>query len=306
MSAPDISVIIASWNTRELLRRCLASLVSLPSPTSEIIVVDNGSSDGTAALVAADFPWVRLIANEENRGFAAACNQGIEVASGRYLLLLNSDTVAAPDALAELVKFMGAHPEAGACGPQLRNMDGTLQPSGRAFPTTGQTIVALLPMPGSLRRALADPVERRDYGWEDEVDEVSGAALCLRRGALEQVGRLDEDFIFLGEDVDICWRLRQAGWKVFYVPQAVVTHAWGGSRSRLAERTSLLAQRSYVLLFGKHRPGARAGLIRGLAFVLTIMKGVNRIFLHLLNRDPGGALASLRLHLAELGWLLKA
>ncbi|MGE5138236.1 MAG: glycosyltransferase, partial [Rudaea sp.] len=257
------------------------------------------------AMLAADFPSVQVIANRTNRGFAAANNQGIEQARGRYLLLLNSDTLAAQDALARLVEFMDAHPGAGACGPQLRNIDGTLQPSGRAFPTTAQAIIALLPMPGGLRRALANPLERRDYGWPTEVDEVSGAALCLRRAAIEQAGRLDEDFVFLGEDVDICWRLHRAGWKVFYVPQAVITHAWGASRARLAERTSLLAQRAYVLLFTKHKPGARATLIRGMAFVLTIMKGVNRTLISLLRGDRRAAIASLRLHLDELAWLLQ-
>ncbi|MGB8643939.1 MAG: glycosyltransferase family 2 protein, partial [Anaerolineae bacterium] len=235
MTDPLLTVIVVSWNTRELLRNCLASLARSVDLAAETIVVDNGSADGTLEMLAADFPAVRVIANAMNRGFAAANNQGLAAAHGRYFLLLNSDTVVAPDVLSRLCAFMETHPEAGASGPQLHNIDGTLQPSGRAFPTLFQAVTALLPMPRALRKTLASPVERRDYTQVAMVDELSGAALCLWRTAIEQVGGLDEDFFFLGEDVDLCWRLHAAGWKIYYVPQAVVTHLWGGSRVRLSE-----------------------------------------------------------------------
>ena len=303
MITADLSIVIVNWNTRELLRDCLRAVAVTTGVTCEVIVVDNGSTDGSAAVVATEFPTVHLIANATNRGFAAANNQGLAVARGRYCLLLNSDTRVAPDALAQLVAFMDAHPEAGACGPQLRNADGTLQPSGRAFPTLVQAVMALLPLPDAARRAAAGPLERRDYNSVAEVDEVSGAALCLRAAALSQVGGLDERFFVFGEDVDLCWRLSKAGWKVYYVPQAVVTHLWGGSRRHLSERMSLLAQRAYVLLMRKHRPGRAAAVITRLVFVLTLAKAVRRILPTLLRGDRAAAMTSWRAHRAELTWL---
>ncbi len=301
-----LSVVVVSWNTRELLRDCLGSLYAATHLASEVIVVDNGSSDGTLGMLAVDFPDVRVIRNETNRGFAAANNQGIAIALGRYLLLLNSDTVVHADALDRLVAFMEVHPEAGACGPQLLNPDGSLQRSGRAFPTLFQGVVALVPMPLALRRALAEPIEKRDYNQVAIVDEVMGSALLLRRAAIEQVGRLDEHFFFLGEDVDLCWRLSKGGWKIYYVPQAVVTHLGGGSRRQLSERTSLQAQRGYVLLFRKHRPGLPASLITIITVFITLLKAVKRTALALASRDRSALVTSWRLHRDELIWLIKS
>ncbi len=305
MTGCDLSVIITNWNTRELLRQCLESVAASLHVMAEVIVVDNGSGDGSIEMLAADFPKVRVIANRQNRGFAAANNQGLALAQGRYLLLLNSDTLVAPDALTQLVKFMDAHSDAGACGPQLRNQDGTLQPSGRAFPSLLTATIALLPVPSLLRRMTATSMERRDYSQVAAVDEVSGAALCLRREALAQTGGLDEDFFFLGEDVELCWRLHKAGWVVYYVPQAVITHLWGGSRKRLSEQTSLYAQRSFVLLFRKHRPGLPTKLITLLVRVLTLAKAARRIVPVLLHGQRSRARDSWQLYRAELAWLGK-
>lgn len=297
----DLSVVIVNWNTCSLLHNCLMSLVNTDQPlTIEIIVVDNASTDGSVKMIQHDFPDIWLVMNTSNVGFAPACNQGLAIARGRYSLLLNSDTGVAPDALKQLVNFMDTHPQAGACGPQLRNADGTLQPSGRAFPTLGQALMALLPVPVTLRRVLANPIEHRDYSQVAAVDEVSGAALCLRMAALQQVGNLDERFFFFGEDVDLCWRLHTAGWLVYYVPHATITHFWGGSRAKLNEQMGLLAQRAYVRLLCKHRPGLSATIITIVAFVLTIVKGTRRSLSALLHGNRAAAVASWRMHRAEL------
>ncbi len=303
MTAPDISIVIVSWNTRDLLRECLQAVQRSTGVATEIIIVDNASSDGSAAMVSAEFPDARKIENTENRGFSRACNQGFAVARGRYRMLLNSDTRVTPDAIARLVAYMDEHPEAGACGPQLRHFDGSLQPTGRAFPTLLSAAIAITPIPMWVRRWTADRFERRDYGLSCEVDELCGAALCLRAEPLAQVGPLDEDFFFFGEDVDLCWRLRKTGWTVVYLPEAVVFHGWGGSREKIPERTSLLIQRAYVLLMRKHRPGLAPVVVTALSFVLTLLKAVRRALPAWACGGPRAALASLRVHRDELLWL---
>lgn len=302
MRRPDLSIIIVNWNARELLRKCLLTITI--NPVVEVIVVDNGSTDQSVELVKTEFPEVRLIANRTNRGFAAANNQGICAAIGKYYFLLNSDTEIIGDALAQLVSFMDDHPGVGACGPQLLNADGTLQPSGRSFPTQLQTVAALVPLPRLIRRHLVDDLERRDYQLICPVDEVSGAAMCLRRDALAEVGLLDESFFFFGEDVDLCWRLYQAGWSIYYVPQAQVVHLWGGSRSPRSEQMRLLGQRAYMLLMRKHRPGFATFLLICLAIIATIFKALVRLFSGLRRGDKHAVWNSITLHIKEVRWLL--
>ncbi len=249
MNLPDVSIVIVSWNTRDLLQDCLRTLRGSTGVSTEVFVVDNGSADGSPAMIAEEFPGVRLILNPENAGFARAANQGLQEARGRFRMLLNSDTRVPEGAISRLVGYMDAHPRVGACGPQLRHFDGTLQPTGRAFPTLLTAVIAITPVPTWVRRATADRFERRDHGITAEVDELCGAALLLRRDALAQTGPLDEDFFFFGEDVDLCWRLRDAGWGVVYVADAVVRRAvpalMRGGRS--AALTSLRVHRDELL-----------------------------------------------------------
>lgn len=222
---PDVSIVIVNWNTGELLARCLGSLRPRGGLTVEVIVVDNASIDGSASLEAPPDDDVQLVLNVENVGFARACNQGIRRSGGRYVLLLNPDTRLVAGALEALVAFMDAHPEAGAAGPALLNPDGSLQPSGGQLPAL-RRLLAIHPL---LVRFLAvpdDPLRHRDFGLVVEVEEVSGACLIGRRAAVEAVGLLDERFFLYYEDVDWCRRLRQDGWKIYYVPQARVVHHW--------------------------------------------------------------------------------
>jgi GT2 family glycosyltransferase len=306
MTAPDVSVVIVNWNTRNLLRDCLIALAANARVVTETIVVDNGSTDSSVEMLAAEFPGVCVIANASNVGFAPANNQGLACARGRYVLLLNSDTRVAPDALVKLVDFMDAHPQAGACGPQLRNADGTLQPSGRRFPTLTSTLGELLPVPERWRCKWRRDLEKRDYDQVCPVDELSGAALCIRRAALEQIGSLDEDFFFLGEDIDLCWRLKSAGWQVLYVPSARVTHYWGSSRNRAnSYRISLLSQRSYYLLFRKHRTKIQARALKVILALLTGIKLSKWLAKSLIRLDVQQARQVIRQHLAEWAWLAR-
>ncbi|MEZ4515331.1 MAG: glycosyltransferase family 2 protein, partial [Chloroflexota bacterium] len=219
----DLSIIIVNWNTRQLLAGCLSSVISEQlSVTShqplitdhrslitghcplvtETIVVDNASSDGSAATVRERFPAVHLIENGRNTGFALANNQGICHSRGRYVMLLNSDTVVHPGALQTLVAFMDAHPEVGACGPRLLNGDGSLQPSVHPMLTPGREFWRLSFLEHLSPRATY-PVDRWDTVTPRPVEVIKGACLVLRRSALHQTGLLDDRYFMYTEEVDL-------------------------------------------------------------------------------------------------------
>jgi N-acetylglucosaminyl-diphospho-decaprenol L-rhamnosyltransferase len=227
---PEVSVIIVSYNTRELLRECIESILCEQGDGLgvEVIVVDNASADGSAAMVAERFPQARLIANPDNRGFGAACNQGLEIARGRYALILNADIRAQQGALQRLVGFMDAHPDAAICGGQLRYPDGRVQPSCARELTLWwvfceQSILAKL-FP---RTRLFGGYWRThwDFRATIETEQVMGACMMLRR----PFPRFDEDYFLYCEDTDLCYRVRQAGGKIYYVHDAVFVHHLGAS-----------------------------------------------------------------------------
>jgi GT2 family glycosyltransferase len=256
---PDITVCIVNWNVREDLRRCLDSLACVAegsSPVStQIIVVDNASVDGSVEILRHDFPHVQLIANADNRGFARANNQAFEHARGRYVLMLNPDTIVPPGGLAKLVAFGDAHPASGAVGPKLLNTDGSLQHSCRRFPTIAAALFRNTMLGALFPRALAAQVYLMadfDHMHEAEVEWVSGACLMLRREALAQVVGLDEGFFWGSEDVDLCWRLHKAGWKVTYTPEPQVVHAIGRSTDQAVVPTIVRAHRGMYRLYSKH------------------------------------------------------
>lgn len=253
---PEVSVCIVSWNVADDLRACLQSLHSQDdSPTLEIIVVDNNSGDGTVEMLEGDFPEVITIANTENRGFAAATNQALERGGGRYLMMLNPDTLVPAGALGSLVRFAEAHPEAGIVAPKLVNPDGSLQYSCRRFPTLTAAIFrnTLLGRLFPRARSAADYVMSDwDHNSVREVDWASGACIFIRRETYEQIGPLDEGFRWGSEDVDYCLRARQAGWKVLYTPEPAITHAIGRSSDQAVMRTIITAHRSMYRLHAKH------------------------------------------------------
>ena len=229
-TTPEVSVIIVSYNTRELLRECIESILCEQGDglAVEVIVVDNASADGSAAMVAERFPQVRLIANPDNRGFGAACNQGLEIARGRYALILNADIRAQQGALQRLVGFVDAHPDAAICGGQLRYPDGRIQPSCARELTLWwvfceQSLLAkLFPrtrMFGGYWRT------HWDFRATIETEQVMGACMMLRR----PLPRFDEDYFLYCEDTDLCYRVRQAGGKIYYVHDAVFVHHLGAS-----------------------------------------------------------------------------
>lgn len=250
----DLSIVIVSYNVREMLRDCLRALPEATAGLSiEVFVVDNASSDGSAAMVRDEFPSVRLTASAENLGFTRGNNVALKHSGGRYVLLLNPDTEAEPESLTRLVRFMDAHPAAGACGPKLLNTDGSLQPNGKVFPTPWGEFVAV----SGLRRLVPRRFERvHMYGRLDletlcQVDQVSGACLLVRVAVMEQVGMLDERFFMFYEEVEWCHRIKAAGHQIWYVPEARVTHHWMGSVRQQSRKMTAELYRSQVRYYEK-------------------------------------------------------
>ncbi len=252
----DLSICIVSWNVREDLQTCLDSLYAGGNELSfEVIVVDNASTDDTVAILNQQYPQVYLIVNPENRGFAAGCNQGICEATGRYILLLNPDTVVPPRGLDELRDFADQHPDAGIIGPKLLYHDGRLQYSCRRFPTITAAIFRntflgrIIPGTGSVTAYL---MADWDHNEVRAVDWISGACMLLRRELVDEIGRLDEQFFWGSEDVDYCWRAHKAGWQVLYAPGPQIIHAVGRSSDKAIIPTVINTHRSMYRLYSKH------------------------------------------------------
>ncbi|NOZ06362.1 MAG: glycosyltransferase family 2 protein [Chloroflexi bacterium] len=267
----DLSIIIVNWNTRDLLAQCLESVAGCQMSvvrhqssdtndrptgdrllTTDVWVVDNASSDGSAQMVRERFPWVRLIENEENVGFARANNQAIRRSNGRYVLLLNPDTEVQPGALETLVRFMDEHPQAGAAGARLLNPDGTLQPSCHPMPTLSRELWRLVHL-DAFRSYAVYQMAAWDLALPRQVDVVQGACLILRREVLDNVGLLDEEYFIYSEEVDLCYRIWRAGWRIFWVPQAGVVHYEGQSTRQVAPQMFLRLYEGKVLFFRKNQ-----------------------------------------------------
>ena len=266
----DLSIVIVNWNVRELLRRCLHSIMSsLQLPASnfqiEVIVVDNASSDDSVAMIEEEFPQVQLIANSENMGFTVGNNQGITASRGRYILLLNPDTEIVGDALATMVEYMDDHPQVGALGPQLLNPDGSIQSSRRRFPTLATAFLESTVLQQWFPRNRVTRhyymADRPDDEVQD-VDWVTGACLLARREIVEQVGLLDEGFFMYSEELDWCRRMKAQRWKVVYLPTAKVIHHGGQSSEQVKSFQHIQFQRSKIRYFRKHHGSWQAEVLR--------------------------------------------
>jgi len=268
VSTSPVSVVIVSWNTRDLLRQCLCSLERARNhlvEQLEIVVVDNASSDGTVGMLSSEFADVRCIANASNRGFAAATNQGIAATAGRYVVLVNPDTDFTETALAELLRFADTHPAAGALGPRLIHEDGRLQVSCFRLPTIGREFWRLF----HLDRILpldAYPMQRWSMQEPRRVEALQGACLLVRRDVLERIGPLDERFYMYTEEIDLCRRIIAAGWVVYWVPRSQVVHYGGQSTRQAARRMFIELYRSKIHYFRKHSGSVGCWLYKVLLF----------------------------------------
>lgn len=277
MNAPtmDVSVIIVSWNVSDLLRRCLQTVKEeLQGLSGEVFVVDNASLDDSVAMVRREFPWVRLIANPDNRGFSAANNQGIELSSGRVVVLLNPDTEVYSGGLRRLVQYLDQHPDVGVAGPKLLRPDGSIQKEcARRTPTLLDQFYSFVAierfvhpyrLPGNYAMGYWDHLDSRD------VEAVSGACMAVRREVIQQVGGLDEQFTLCGEDLDWCLRIAEAGWRVTYRADAEVLH-YGGASMKKAPLASLLRNlKSQHRFYLAHRGPVYASAYAGLVWAILV------------------------------------
>lgn len=269
----DLSIVIVSYNTRKLLEKCLQSLaedIEMSQISAEVIVVDNGSNDGSLGMI--NKFRIRLIENKKNIGFGRANNQAVKIATGRYLLLLNSDTEIRPGALSKMMAFMQSHPEVGIASCQLKNPDRSIQPQGGFLPRLSTVAIWSLfidDLPGfnqflpsyQLRRKSFFVGQAKDIGW------VGGTAMFIRNKVWKQLDGFDEHIFMYGEDVELCYRASLLGWKVMINPEAEIIHhsKASGGRWVTGEVEGLL------YLFAKHKPKWEMPVLR---FILKVGMGL--------------------------------
>lgn len=280
----DVSIIVLNYNTCRLTMDCLRSVYdSETNFVYEIILIDNNSRDDSVEKISREFPGVMLIANSENVGYARGNNQGMEVASGRYVLLLNSDTVVLKDTLQTMISFMDGRPDLGASGCKVILPDGSLDKAcKRGFPTPSASFYYAFgfsklfpdrPRFNGYQLGYLDPDQ--DY----PVDCLVGAFMLLRRETIEQVGGLDEDFFMYGEDLDWCFRIKEAGWGIYYYPKTSIIHLKGGSARRRPLKIVYEFHRAMILFHRKHYSKRYNSMINGavytgvgVKFVLSLVR----------------------------------
>jgi GT2 family glycosyltransferase len=281
---PDVAIVIVNHEARESLVECLTSLpAATPGLRTEVFVVDNASRDGSAELVSRRFPGIKLIASEENLGFARACNLAIARTQAPFILLLNPDTVCRPAAVTKLLHLLESRPRAAAVGPRLVYPDGTLQASAFRIPTLlvecTDTLgfMRILPQAWLQRASLLQGLLPASGHFDPHdttrrVDFVIGACLLLRRAALQEVGPIDESFFLYYEEIDLCLRLGQAGWQVFHHPDALVVHAVGRSASQKPALSYLARHHSRLCFYRKHRGRAFNSVLRTTVALATMVR----------------------------------
>lgn len=261
----DISVIVVSYNTCNILERCLhAAIDALHGFAYELVVVDNASNDGSQAMVKEKFPGCHLITNLMNQGFARACNQGIQCSQGSIILLLNSDAFLNPDAIQKMIPAIQSLPMAGILGPALVYPDGRVQRDHGPLPTLFTEVCSLL---GLDKPSLRIPLNKQ----VKQTGVVSGACMLVKRVLLDQIGLFDESYFFFSEEIDLCRRANQGGWVVYYLPAAEVIHMEGASSGRSAYRIRLLYQ-GKLNYFAKYFPGWQQQMLWFAIWITSLLK----------------------------------
>lgn len=246
----DIAIALVNWNNRDYLEQCLASIEDAQLSFSyEIVVADNGSTDGSQQMLSERFPYVKIIQNEGNVGVAKGNNQCIQNSSGRYIYILNNDTLVNRESIETMVQFLDDHPEAGAAGGNLLNPDGTFQSSFCSFPTLLEELLIVSHIGRRLNPHF--PSHSGFYPTVREVDWISSASILVRRAAIEQIGLVDEEYFVYSDEPDWQYRLWQAGWKVYYLPNVTTIH-YGGGSFKPGGRRYTLVYRGRMLFAHRH------------------------------------------------------
>jgi GT2 family glycosyltransferase len=264
----DMSVVLVCWNNKAYLDPCLRSLYeSGLKSTFDVIVVDNGSTDGSQQMLAEKYPHVKLIQNGENVGLGKASNQGIEATNGRYVLLLNNDTLVSGPALDVLVEYLDAHPEAGAAAGRLLNPDGSFQSGFAPFSTLLEEFLIATHIGELLWPAYpshGDSKEIKETGW------MSSACLLVRRAALDDIGLLNERYFIYGDEADLQYRLNKAGWKIVFLPNSSIVHYGGRSMDRWKRRK--MVYRGKMMFYKTNYSFLSTFLLRSMLFVMSVLK----------------------------------
>ena len=295
-----LSIIIINWNTRKLLEHCLESiLVSPPTFPFEVWVVDNASTDETPQMVRERFSKVKLVENSENVGFARANNQAMRQCTGKYILLLNPDTLVESCSIENLIDFLEKNPVAGAAGARLLYPDGSLQISSHPWPTLSGELWRMFHM-DRLSPITEYPREIWESDSAQEVDVLSGACLMVRKVVLDQVGFFDEDYFIYSEEVDLCRRIQCAGWQLYWIPQAKVVHFGGQSTQQVPNEMFLHLYRSNVQYFRKHFGSVTAQIY----IMILMLASISRLVLAPLVLFEKGAHRRKHLTLVDRYWHL--
>lgn len=292
VSKLDVSVVIVSWNTRDILRDCLLSVFEQTRAASfEIFVVDNNSQDGSADMVRAEFPEVKLIVNAENRGFAAACNQGIRAGAARFTLLLNPDTVILDDAISQCVQYADLHSDIGVVGCQVLEDQHRITPTGFAFPSPFNVFLALSGLSRAFPRSRV--FGRPEMSWwdrttEQDVDVVTGMFMLVRREAIAQVGLMDESYFVYSEEADWCYRFSQAGWRRVFTPLGRIVHLDGGAKStsQVSIKMFVQLQKSSMIYHRKNLGLGAWLLVKSIYIVSNLVRMIAWFILSVIKHDP--------------------
>jgi GT2 family glycosyltransferase len=253
--SPNLAVVVVNYNAGDHLLGCMSSVfASAGEANVEVVVVDNDSVDGSTDRAERSHPDARFIRNRENRGFSAGVNQGIQATTAPYVFLLNPDAEIKTGTLSGLVKIAEDHPHVAAVGPLIRNPDGTVYSSGRKFPTLGEGVGHAFLEPFWPNNPFSRSYKLAEWDRQSarHVDWVSMSCMLVRRRALEEVGLLDERFFLYAEELDLCTRLKSAGWQVLFTPEVEVVHE-GGVSTGLSRRMALEHSKSIYRYFAKHR-----------------------------------------------------
>jgi GT2 family glycosyltransferase len=306
--ALDVSIIVVNWNTRDVTCNCLVSVFGQTKDVRfEVILIDNASSDGSVEKIRKDFPQVTLIANDGNRGFAAANNQGMEIAKGRYVLLLNPDTIILDGAVQKTIAFADSFTDIGVVGCQVWLNDSEIQQTCFSFPS----VVSLFLQETGLRKIA--PRSRllgwSNYGWWDrtsqmDVDVISGMFMLVRHEVIDKVGVMDEAYYVYAEETDWCFRVHNAGWRCVFTPIARIVHLDGGSKSTGLVRVKMFVQmQKSILIFHRKNKGVISWFFARMIYIFSMsMRFVLSIPPSVLSRDgleakkKALAVAALRYH----------
>lgn len=271
MAQPDVTISIVSFNTRDLLRAALAAALRSAGVSLEIVVVDNGSKDGSADMVEREFPGVQIIRNADNRGFAAANNVAMRRAAGRHVLLLNPDTEVRPDTIGTLARYLDEHQRTGICGPRVLYPDGSFQSCGYRFPTVWSEIRMSKNVNRVIKAVVGPETFVADHPETREVDWVDGCCLMIRRAVIDQIGLLDEQYFLYAEELDWCFNARKAGWGVAAVPAAEMVHHLGKSSSQVSDRSLVYFMDTRLRYYRKNR-GLATALFVSAVYVAGCLK----------------------------------